>query len=144
MWRGNDAERPDPIREPLRHHPSKEATPVVPDEVKALYLHRVRQCDHVTDEVLGAVMARFRRPRPAAVATLIGRDRSVARVPQGPELVAPGPRGLREAMQAQDPPAIVGPTGTPGEREVAGLDFDPVDGPGHVAGRHRCAALCGD
>ena len=36
------------------------------------------------------------------------------------------------------------PTGTPGEGEAAGLDFEPVDGPGCVQCRHRIRQLCGD
>ena len=31
------------------------------------------------------------------------------------------------------------PAGAPGEGEGAGLDFDSVDGPGHVRGGHRSA-----
>ncbi len=110
----------------------------MPDEIEVVHVHGVRQRDHVTDQMFGAVVARFGRAGTAAVAALIGRNRATAGVSEGPQLVAPGPRGLGEAVEAQDAPPIVGPTRTPGEREAAGLDFDPVNGPGYVGGRHRC------
>ena len=103
-----------------------------PTRSKRLHLHGVGQRDDVADEVLGGVVAHLGRAGAAAVAALVGRDGAVAGPPERPQLVAPGPRGLREAVQEQDLPALVRAAGPAGEGEAARLDLEPVDRPGCV------------
>ena len=117
---------------PRRHDPGQHAAPVVAHQVEGLHLHGVGERQDVAHEVLGGVVADLGRAGAAAVAALVGRDGAVPGTAERPQLVAPGPRGLGEAVEEQDPPALVRAAGPAGEGEAAGLDLEPVDGPDGV------------
>ena len=136
MRRRDDAERADPPGMLRRHDPGQHAAPVVAHQVEGLHLHAVGERQDVAHEVLGRVVTDLGRAGAGAVAPLVGRHGPVPGPAERRQLVAPGPRRLGEAVEEQDPPALVRAAGPAREDEAAGRDLEPVDGP---AGVHDAA-----
>ncbi len=111
-------------------------------EVEVLHVHGIGERQDIAQEVLGAVVADLHRTGARAIAALVGCDGTVAGAPQRPQLVAPGPRRLREPVEEQDLAPFVRPTGPAGEGQAAGLDLEPVDPPNcvHDHGLRRAQA----
>ncbi len=115
-----------------RGDPAQHAAPVVAHEVEGLHLHAVGQGHDVVEEMLGGVVGYVRRPGATAVAAQVRGDGAVPRSPESPQLVSPGPRRLREAVQQQDPVTLVRTAGATCKGEAAGFDLEPVDRPDRV------------
>jgi hypothetical protein len=122
--RVEDGEPLDDARVTRGRRPGDHAAPVVPDDRRPFPTQRPDEGGHVARE-------RLRVVRPAslrlAVAAQVGRDGAVSGGRQRGQLVAPGARQLREAVQQEDERAVVGPGGGCLEADAVGVDGQSFD-----------------
>ena len=96
----------DAIRVPLSEGPRDPGTPVVADHDRALEPEGVEEPEDVPAQVVEVVVGDCVGAGGAAVATLIGRDRSEPAGGEGRKLVPPRVGELREAVEEDDGEAV--------------------------------------